>query len=94
MVSPPDTIIMPFSDVKATAPSSCVIDPGFEHTSLLIGCLVEYVPSEDTSIAQIPSVENTNNGNCPNCPVDIGLVVEVIPRILPTPTVFIPFNGK
>lgn len=46
--------------------SNWVIELLLEHTSLEIGCMPEYVPVDETSRAQMPSVENAMSGNCPN----------------------------
>lgn len=48
--------------------SSWVMDLGLEQTSRLMGWMLLYVPCEETSIAQIPSVEKAIKGYCPNCP--------------------------
>ena len=54
----PDISIIPLSVASSTAESICVMLAGLTHTSRVMGCLAEYVPTEVVSKAQTPSEVN------------------------------------
>ena len=60
----------------------------------MTGCLALKPPVEETSSAQMPSVEKAYIGNCPNCPEEMAFVEDESPNISPVPTVFMLRTGK